>query len=293
MSDQIVAQAISVQFDLILGVVAAAMVLEAWRPRIDLGHSLRSRWLANGGLFLLSQVLIWLALPATVIGASLLAREHGWGLFNAIEVPAVAAFVIAWLALDGAGYALHRFEHASRLLWRLHRQHHSDPDLDVTTSFRFHPVEALLQAGLIMLVALVLGAPPLAAVAYSCLVAIIAPLSHTNIALPRPLESMLRWLVITPDMHRTHHSTDAADHGTNYSVCLSIWDRLFGTYREAPAAGHDSMRFGLESRTPAESISLVRILLDPLLGEPNADPDRGRSPAPAEQASSPAQESRA
>ena len=296
MPDEILERLASAYLPLMLGVLALAMLAEGVRARRALQHSVRRRWFASATLLVIDQVAVRVALPLTLVGAALLAQSRGWGLFNVAEVSTAVAIATAMLAMDAVTYAVHRLEHRVPLLWRLHRLHHSDPDLDVTTQFRFHPLEALLQGGAALGVVLALGAPPLAPLAYALLHAIVGPLSHINFAPPAILDRGLRWIVVTPDMHRIHHSTDAGDYGTNYAAVFSVWDRLFGTYRASPAAGHASVKFGLESRTPEQALSLTRMLLEPFLAERPADllsELRTPVPDPAVQASSPARESRA
>lgn len=296
MTDEILQRLSYAYLPLMFGVLALAMLAEGMRARRALQHSIRRRWFANAALLVIDQVAVRFALPITLVGAALLAQGRGWGLFDLVEVPVAISVATAMLAMDAVTYAVHRLEHRVPLLWRMHRLHHSDPDVDVTTQFRFHPLEALLQGGASLIVVLALGTPPLAPLAYALVHAIIGPLSHVNVALPIQLDRALRWLVVTPDMHRTHHSTNAADYDTNYSVCFSMWDRLLGTYRESPAAGHAAVEFGLESRTPKQALSLPRQLLDPFLAERPAgliSALRTPVPDPAVGPSSAARESRA
>jgi sterol desaturase/sphingolipid hydroxylase (fatty acid hydroxylase superfamily) len=263
--DQTLARLYSAQVVLLFGSIALGMVAEAVRPRHVLQHPLRRRWLANGFLLVIDQLVLRLLMPLTVITAALLAEERGWGLLNLLALPAPIAFVASLLALDGAYYVLHRLEHRVPLLWRVHRLHHSDPDVDVSTGVRFHPLEALVQGGTTVLVALLIGTQPLATFAHLLLLALVGPFSHTNVIVPPHLERLLRAVIITPDMHRLHHSADPRDYETNYSLGLSFWDRLFGTYRAEPVAGYAAMKFGVAGRMPADCIALPRILADPLL----------------------------
>jgi sterol desaturase/sphingolipid hydroxylase (fatty acid hydroxylase superfamily) len=244
--------------------IAAGMALETVLPRNGLRHPLRQRWLVNGAVFLINQGLVRLLVPLTTLGAALLAAERGWGLFNVLALPAPVAAAASLLLLDAAYYGLHRLEHAVPLLWRVHRLHHSDPDVDVSTGLRFHPGEAVLQLAAATAVALAIGAHPGATAAHMVLLAVVGPLSHANITIPAWLEAPLRWMVITPDMHRLHHSAESADYQSNYSLGLSLWDRLFGTYRAGPAGDFADLRFGVGQRTPEDSVSLPRMLADPL-----------------------------
>lgn len=248
-----------------LGLAAPLLLLEGFWPRLAPRSSLGRRWLANaavwGGAFL---TLTWLP-QWSLVAVSLVAAQRGWGLFHVVDVPAAAAILLSWLAIDLSGYLVHRAEHGSRLLWRLHRAHHSDPDVDVTTTYRFHPLEVLLRSAVQAGVALALGIPLAAAVLHLVTAAVSSPLSHANVRLPALLERALGWLIITPAIHRTHHSLDAGDSNTNFAVCLSCWDRLLGTFRSAPRAGESGLRFGVPGRSAAESTSIPWLLADPLL----------------------------
>ncbi|MBL8225207.1 MAG: sterol desaturase family protein [Chromatiales bacterium] len=249
---------------LFFGALAAGLVLEVLAPRNRLLQPLRQRWLANVTLFAINQALFRALLPLTTVGAALLAADRGMGLLNALELPAPVAFALSLLVLDGAYYAMHRLEHAVPLLWRFHRLHHSDPDVDVSTGIRFHPVEALVQVATAATVTLVIGAQPLAAAVHMLLLGVVGPFSHMNVRIAGWLEAPLRWIVITPDMHRLHHSADAPNYQSNFALGLALWDRLFGTYRAAPAGDFADLRFGVDDRTAADSISLTRMLADPL-----------------------------
>ena len=138
---------------------------------------------------------------------------------------------------------------SDRTIPRVRRLHHSDPDVDVTTTYRFHPIEVLLRAGVYALVAIGIGLPPVAAVGYLLLSAANSVISHANLRLPRTLDRVIGSVVITPDIHRMHHSIDRADSNSNFSVCLSCWDRLFGRFRSAPSLGHERIIFGVEGRS--------------------------------------------
>ena len=223
-----------------LGLALAIVLLlaESWWPQRQSQAAFGRRWIANGLVLGVGiAVLRWLP-QLSLIGAALLAADRGWGVVNWAHVPAVIAIPIAVLAIDLTGYAVHRLEHRSALLWRAHRLHHSDPDVDVTTTYRFHPFEIVLRAGAHVLVVLAVGVPPMAAVGYLLLSSLTSPLSHANVKLPRSIDQVLGWFVITPSIHRTHHSIDLDDASTNFAVCLSCWDRLLGTFRAAPSLGH-------------------------------------------------------
>ena len=259
-----------------LGLAAPLLLAEGAWPRARPEAALRSRWLTNlAALTAATLTQRWLP-QLSLIAAALAAQRMGWGFFNVFAAPALVAVAVSWLALDLSGYLVHRAEHASKLLWRLHRVHHSDPDVDVTTTYRFHPFEVVLRAAALVAVAFALGVPLAAVAGYLLLSAVTSPLSHANLRLPAGLERALGWLVITPRIHRTHHSLEASDSASNLAVCLSLWDRLFGTYREAPSRGWDALRFGVPDRTVAEATSILRMLADPFLPE-QSTPVRARA----------------
>ena len=184
-----------------------------------------------------------------------------------MSAPDVVAFTVSWLALDLVAYVEHRLKHRIPLLWRIHRLHHSDPDVDVTTTLPFHPFEVLLRTAVRGVVATAIGMPPIAAVAYSLLMAAVSVLSHANIRQPGSIWRTLGLIVITPDFHRTHHSIDRDDCNSNFGLLLSCWDRLFGTYRSTPMLGHENIRFGVEGLTVKDGTSILKMLADPFVPE--------------------------
>lgn len=223
--------------------------LETLVPRRSRNLSRARRWPTNLAMTVLNSVALRalaVLLPLLAIGAALDAEAQGWGLFNRIDWPVWLELVLAVLILDLAIWAQHLVTHKVPLLWRFHRVHHADRDMDVTTGFRFHPVEILasmlLKIGLVYL----LGPSALAVLVFEILLSGTALFNHANIALPGPLDRALRFVLVTPDMHRVHHSVHRAEHDSNYGFCLSLWDRLFGTYVAEPEAGHGAMTVGLE-----------------------------------------------
>jgi sterol desaturase/sphingolipid hydroxylase (fatty acid hydroxylase superfamily) len=250
-----------------LGLAILLLLAEGWWPRARQRTELGRRWLANLSAFGITLIVFrWLP-QLSLLGAAMLAERNGWGLLNQLHVPDFVAVTLGWLAVDLSGYLVHRAEHRFPLLWRVHRLHHSDPDVDVTTTYRFHPFEVLLRAGVQVIVAIAMGMPPAAAVGYLLLTAAISVFSHANLRLPHALDRAVGMVVITPGIHRTHHSIDPTESNSNFSVCLSCWDRLFGTFRSAPLLGHDKIIFGVEGRTPHDATSIPRMLADPFLFE--------------------------
>jgi sterol desaturase/sphingolipid hydroxylase (fatty acid hydroxylase superfamily) len=254
-------------FWLALGFAFLLLLVEGWWPLARQRQPLARRWFANVVAYsATAAVARWLP-QLSVLGAAVLAGREGWGLFNRYSAPPFVAIIVSILALDLSGYVVHRLEHRIPVLWRIHRLHHSDPDVDVTTSYRFHPFEVLLRAITKVLVVIAVGLPLVAAMGYVLLSALTSVLSHANVRLPRALDRALGMVVITPGIHLTHHSIDRDDSNSNFSVCLSCWDRLFGTFRAEPTLGHENIRFGVDGRTDEAATSILKMLADPFLPE--------------------------
>ncbi len=256
----------------LLGVLGIMVGCEFLAPRRPLSRARRDRWSANLGVLLLDAALLRLALPAAALGLAIVARENGWGLLNLIALPGWAAIAVSLLVLDLALYVQHVLAHAIPAFWWVHRVHHTDLDMDVTTGVRFHPLEILISLLYKGAVVVALGAPPLAVLIYEVLLNGSSLFIHANLRLPAWIERPLRLIWVTPDMHRVHHSVARLETDSNYGSCLSLWDRLFGTYVAQPRAGHDRMSIGLESfRTPADQ-SLWALLMQPFRRELPANP---------------------
>ena len=222
--------------------------LEAILPRRSRVQSRRQRWFTNLSVTLLNSLalrLLAIAVPFLAVGSALDAWSHGWGLLNQTHLPLWARVLAAVLFLDFAIWLQHLITHKVPLFWRFHRMHHADRDMDVSTAVRFHPVEILASMGLKIGVVYAIGAPPVAVVLFEILLNGTALFNHSNLALPRWLDSGLRTLLVTPDMHRIHHSTLRAEHDSNYGFALSVWDRIFRTYHGKPLLG-EALVVGLE-----------------------------------------------
>lgn len=237
-----------IRLGVFLGLFAVFALLERLAPRRLRVQPLGHRWITNWAILILDSGalrILALLLPLLAVGAALDAGRMGWGLFNQTGWPLWLEGLLAVLILDFAIWLQHLITHRVPLLWRFHRVHHADRDMDVTTAFRFHPVEIagsmLLKIGLVYL----LGPPALAVLVFEVLLNGTALFTHANLALPPRLEAALRLVLVTPDMHRVHHSTLRREHDRNFGFALSVWDRLFGTYLAQPAAGHPAMIVGL------------------------------------------------
>ncbi|MBK5962650.1 fatty acid hydroxylase [Thiocystis minor] len=236
-------------------------------PRRALSVSKLRRWSANLGLVVLNTLLLRLAFPVAAVGLAATATSHGWGLLNQIALPAGVELVLALVALDLAIWAQHVFFHAVPALWRLHRVHHADLDYDLTTGARFHPIEILLSMLIKFAAILVLGPSVVAVILFEVILNGMAMFNHGNVGLTERLDRPLRWLLVTPDMHRVHHSVAADEANSNFGFNLSLWDRLFGTYRDQPRGGHRSMTIGIEDlRDPRRVCGLPGMLLLPFRG---------------------------
>jgi sterol desaturase/sphingolipid hydroxylase (fatty acid hydroxylase superfamily) len=246
------------------GLVFLGMALwEFLAPRRLLAHARARRWPANLGIVVFNTVLLRLTVPMAAVGLAAVASERGWGLLNLLDLPPMLALVVAVLALDLTIYVQHVLFHAVPALWRLHRMHHADLDFDVTTGARFHPVEILLSAGVKLAAVAALGPSALAVLIFEVLLNATAMFNHGNVRLPAGIDRWLRWIVVTPDMHRVHHSIAPRETNRNFGFNLPWWDRVFGTYLAQPAAGHERMTVGISQFRDPSELRLHRMLLQP------------------------------
>ena len=239
----------AIRLSVFLGLFVLLAAFEAFAPRRARRQKQSTRWMTNWGMTLLNTValrLMALALPLLAVGAALDAQTQGWGVLNWTDWPVWIEVALAVIVLDFSIWLQHLITHKVPLLWRLHRVHHADVDIDVTTAIRFHPVEIalsmLLKIGLVYL----LGPAAIAVILFEILLNGTAMFNHANLRLPERVDAVLRTVLVTPDMHRVHHSVHRTEHDSNYGFALSIWDRMFGTYIAQPAKGHEAMDIGLE-----------------------------------------------
>ncbi|HEY4343975.1 MAG TPA: sterol desaturase family protein [Parvibaculum sp.] len=225
------------------GVFAVMALWEMAAPRRVLARG-RRRWLANLSLSATGALLLRLALPALAVGTAIWAQDAHIGFFNRLEVPPIPATLLSIVALDLLIYGQHVAFHKVGIFWRLHKVHHADPDIDVTTGVRFHPLEILVSMIVKMAAVAALGVPPVAVLLFEVLLNGTSMFNHGNIRLSETADRALRRFIVTPDMHRVHHSVERDEHDSNFGFNLSLWDRLFGTYRAAPRDGQ-GMRIGL------------------------------------------------
>jgi sterol desaturase/sphingolipid hydroxylase (fatty acid hydroxylase superfamily) len=262
-----------------LGVLAvmAAWELAAPRRRREIPRLLR--WTSNLGIVAIDTIVVRLTFPVVAVGFALMAAERGWGLFNVLETPGWPAVVVSMLALDLAVYLQHVMLHAVPAFWRLHRMHHADLEFDVTTGVRFHPVEILLSMAIKLGVVASLGPPAMAVLLFEVLLNATSQFNHSNVRMPVGIDRMLRWLVVTPDMHRVHHSIRPNETNSNFGFNLPWWDRLLGTYRAQPREGHEAMTIGIEQFRTRRDLRLDRMLIQPLRGPASGYPINQRGAA--------------
>jgi sterol desaturase/sphingolipid hydroxylase (fatty acid hydroxylase superfamily) len=249
-------------------VLLAMALWEALAPRRRLTVGRPLRWASNLGLIAVATLVVRFLLPLGAVGTAVVARERGWGLLNNVALPGWLAVALAVVALDLVIYLQHVMFHAVPLLWRLHLVHHADLDFDTTTGVRFHPVEILLSIGLKMAAVVLLGAPAVAVLLFEVLLNATSLFNHGNVRLPGWLDRVLRWAVVTPEMHRVHHSAAPRETNSNFGFNLPWWDFLFGTYRAQPAEGQEGMTIGLSQfRDERRADRLHWMLALPFLGQ--------------------------
>lgn len=257
----------AVRLGFFFGVFGLMALWEILSPRRRLLIPKLSRWANNLGLVVLNTLVLRLLFPAAAVGMTAFAVERGWGIFNYVNVPNALAVLASVVALDFVIYLQHVMVHAVPILWRLHRVHHADLDYDVTTGARFHPLEIILSMLIKFATILVLGPPVVAVVVFEVLLNATAMFNHGNVSLPGPVDRLLRWLVVTPDMHRVHHSVEDDEANSNFGFNLPWWDRLFGTYRDQPRGGHQGMTIGIHGiRDPKQVDRLPGMLALPFIG---------------------------
>jgi sterol desaturase/sphingolipid hydroxylase (fatty acid hydroxylase superfamily) len=251
-----------------LGVFVVVALWELLSPRRTLSVSKGLRWGSNLGLVVLNTVALRLVFPLAAVGVAAFCAQRGWGLLNYFQLPFWAATVLAVVAMDFVIWLQHVMVHAVPALWRLHRVHHADLDYDLTTGARFHPIEIGLSMLIKFATVVVLGPSVVAVVVFEVLLNATAMFNHGNIRLPAALDRVLRYVLVTPDMHRVHHSVEDDECNSNFGFSLTWWDRLLGTYRAQPRAGQEGMMIGIrEYRNPHEVDRLDGMLLLPFKGK--------------------------
>jgi sterol desaturase/sphingolipid hydroxylase (fatty acid hydroxylase superfamily) len=258
----------AIRLGFFIGIFVLMALWELASPRRKLAVSKMSRWGNNLGLVIINSVILRLVFPAGAIGIAAFAASNGWGLLNYYEQPLAIAILLSVVAMDFVIYLQHVLVHAIPLLWRLHRVHHADLDYDLTTGARFHTLEIIISMLIKFATIVALGPPVVAVVIFEVILNGMSMFNHANVKLPLPVDRALRLLVVTPDMHRVHHSVEENEANSNYGFNLAIWDRLFGTYIDQPRAGHEGMTIGIHQlRDPKQVNRLPGMLLLPFVGK--------------------------
>jgi sterol desaturase/sphingolipid hydroxylase (fatty acid hydroxylase superfamily) len=256
------------------GMIVVVSLLEYFIPQRDAGDTLRLRWLGNISVGVLGVAVVRLLFPLSGLGLALVWAERGWGLLHWLQAPFWIGTIVTLTALDSANYARHYISHRVTFLWHIHRPHHSDQNFDFTTGLRFHPLEAILirmvDAGVIA----ALGPAPAVILIVNLLDILEAFYGHANIRVPRQVDWILRLIIVTPDMHRIHHSEVMEESQSNFGNVFSLWDRLFKTYIENPSIPHDQMRIGLAECRERKYLTLPSILVQPFLRETHSQASR-------------------
>ncbi len=254
------------------GVFAVMAAWEFMAPRRKQSVGRTWRWPNNLGVVVIDTLVVRILFPTAAVGLALIAEARGFGFFNAVAFPGWIGVVLSVVILDLAIYLQHILFHAVPALWRLHRMHHADLDIDVTTGLRFHPIEIVLSILIKFAVIAVLGAPAIAVLIFEVLLNATSMFNHSNVRIPSRIDGVLRWLVVTPDMHRIHHSILSRETNSNFGFNLPWWDHLLGTYRAQPEAGHEGMTIGIEQFRDPRELGLDRMLLQPFRGDPGRYP---------------------
>ncbi|MEO8778332.1 MAG: sterol desaturase family protein [Rhodanobacter sp.] len=268
----------AIRLSAFVGIFSVMALWEVLAPRRRQTISRWRRWPSNLGIVVLDSVLVRLLFPTAAVGVALFAQTHGWGWFHVMRVPGWLAMAASMLLLDLTIYLQHVMLHAVPLLWRLHRMHHTDLEIDLTTGARFHPLEIVLSLVIKLGVIVALGAPALAVLLFEVVLNVTSMFNHGNVRLPQRVDRVLRWLTVTPDMHRVHHSWYPDETNSNFGFNLSCWDRVFGTYCAQPRDGHLGMTIGINQFREPRELRLDRMLWQPLRGSVDSYPinrDRG------------------
>jgi sterol desaturase/sphingolipid hydroxylase (fatty acid hydroxylase superfamily) len=262
----------TVRLGFFAGVFLVVSILEIFMPRRTRTNRRSHRWFANLTLVALNPISVRLLFPVLPVGLAAIAAERNWGLLNNVSLPLWLEMVIGVLALDLAVYLQHVLHHAIPLLWRLHMIHHCDLDFDLTTGVRFHPIEIVVSMTFKLAAVIIVGPPALAVLIFEVALNALSMFNHSNIHIPTRLDGAIRSLLVTPDMHRVHHSVIISETNSNYGFCLSWWDRLLGTYTDQPDAGHLEMTIGLSQFRDSAKLNLANLLILPFREGPGKVP---------------------
>jgi sterol desaturase/sphingolipid hydroxylase (fatty acid hydroxylase superfamily) len=263
---------IAIRLGCFIVIFALMAIWETLAPRRPLNTSKTARWFANLAIVFIDSAVVRLLFPILPVALALLVQQKGWGLMNSLVTPTWLLVVVGVMVLDLVVYLQHVMFHAIPALWRLHMMHHADLDFDVTTGLRFHPIEIVLSACIKLAAVVVLGPPAIAVLIFEILLNGTSMFNHGNIRIPFNIDRLLRLLVVTPEMHRVHHSVVIKETNSNFGFSFPWWDRLLGTYREQPAAGHKGMTLGLSQFRDPGRLTLPWMLVMPFVGDPGKYP---------------------
>lgn len=267
-TEYVMANEVVIRLGFFFGIFAVMAIWEMLAPCRTLTVSKTVRWLNNLALVFFNSLILRLLFTAAAVGVAAFAQQNGWGIFHLYQVPFWITVIVSVVAMDFIIYLQHVMVHAVPALWRLHRVHHADLDYDLTTGARFHTLEIILSMLIKCATIVVLGPPVVAVVIFEVVLNATAMFNHANVRLPLAIDRRLRWIVVTPDMHRVHHSVEDDEANSNFGFNLPWWDRLFGTYRHQPRAGHEGMTIGIHGyRTPRDVSWLPGMLLLPFRGK--------------------------
>jgi sterol desaturase/sphingolipid hydroxylase (fatty acid hydroxylase superfamily) len=253
----------TIRLSVFAGVLLLIAIWEIIAPRRPLLDNKRRRWFINLSIVFIDTVTVRLLFPIIPVALAQIAETRGWGLFNVLVMPLWSKILLSILILDFIIYLQHVLFHHLPTLWRLHRMHHTDLDLDVTSGNRFHPLEIVISMLIKLTAVVILGTPALAVLAFEVILNACSMFSHGNIKLPAAADRLLRLFLVTPDMHRVHHSIIVRETNSNFGFNLPWWDRLFGTYRPQPEKGHLEMTIGLKEYRDPQRLTLLRLLIQP------------------------------
>ncbi len=261
----IVDNELTIRLGCFVGIFIVMWIWEYAAPRRNLTSSKNVRWMSNLSITFLNSAVIRIAFPTAAVGMALIAEWEGWGVFNLLRIPSLPAGILSLLLLDLLIYTQHRLFHRVNILWYLHKMHHTDLDIDVTTGARFHPAEILLSMEIKIAAVALIGSPAWSVLMFEVLLNATSMFNHSNIRILARADRILRMLVVTPDMHRVHHSVVAAETNSNFGFNFPWWDRLFGTYRDQPSGGHEIMSIGLPDYRDKKYLTLPWMLAAPFL----------------------------
>ncbi len=248
-----------------IGIFACMGIWESLAPKRNRSFSKNVRWINNLAITFLNSVAVRVLFPSAAVGMALLAEWRGFGFFHLVSMPSLPAGILALILLDLTIYSQHILFHRVKLFWLLHRMHHTDLDIDVTTGARFHPIEIILSMEIKITVVVVMGVPAWSVLLFEVLLNATSMFNHSNIRIPYYADRILRRLIVTPDMHRVHHSVIASETNSNFGFNFPWWDRIFGTYRDQPEKGHEEMTIGLADYRDAKFLTVPWMLAMPFL----------------------------